>query len=63
MKNPLSFLLYFTEVREELKKVTWPTRQQTIQLTGIVIGVSVVVGLYISVLDIIFSKIIQFFLR
>ena len=62
MKNPLFLFSYFAEVRDELKKVTWPSRTQTIQLTSIVIGVSLVVGLYISALDIIFSQIIQLFL-
>jgi preprotein translocase subunit SecE len=61
MKNPLFLFSYFAEVRDELKKVTWPSRTQTIQLTSIVIGVSLVVGLYISALDIIFSQIIQLF--
>ena len=34
-KNPL--LNYFQESYEELKKVTWPTRNKAIRLTGIVL--------------------------
>ncbi len=63
MNKILARFSYFSEVRDELKKVTWPTREQTIQLTAIVVGVSFIVGLYISALDIIFSQIIQLFLR
>ena len=42
---------FLKEVQTELKKVTWPTREQALRLTGIVVGVSLVVGLYIGVLD------------
>lgn len=63
MKKNLIQLSYFREVLEEVKKVSWPSRQQTIQLTGIVVGVSVAVGLYISALDIIFTQLIGLFLR
>jgi preprotein translocase SecE subunit len=36
----------------ELKKVAWPTRQTVINLTLIVIAVSIAVGAYIAVLDV-----------
>ena len=49
---------FLKEVQIELKKVTWPTRPQTIRLTGIVVGVSLVVGLYIGVLDYGLTKLI-----
>ena len=42
---------FLKEVQVELKKVVWPTREQALRLTGIVVGVSLVVGLYIGVLD------------
>ena len=38
-----------------MKKVNWPSRQETIQYTLIVIGVSVVVAIYLGGLDFIFS--------
>jgi preprotein translocase subunit SecE len=40
-----------SEAWSELKKVAWPTRQTVINLTLIVIAVSVAVGAYIAVLD------------
>lgn len=46
--NPVHFV---KEVTQELKKVTWPTREETIKLTGVVIVISVVVALFIAGLD------------
>lgn len=48
MVNPISFL---KEVREELEKVAWPTREQTIRYTVLVIIVAVGVGLFLGGLD------------
>ena len=42
---------YLTEAWSELKKVAWPTRQTVVNLTLIVIAVSIGVGAYIAVLD------------
>ena len=42
---------YFDEVWSELKKVSWPTREQVRTLTVLVFAISFVVGLYITVLD------------
>lgn len=39
------------EARVELAKVTWPTRQAAINLTLIVIGVSLMFMLYVMVVD------------
>lgn len=46
---------YFDEVWSELKKVSWPTRDQVRNLTVLVFAISFVVGLYITVLDAIFQ--------
>lgn len=35
----------------ELKKVTWPSRQDTIRLTIIVIFISLIIGFYIGIID------------
>jgi preprotein translocase subunit SecE len=60
MVNPTTYLL---EVKEELQKVTWPSRQQTISMTGLVIGVSVAVGMYIGGLDFLFSRLMALLLQ
>ncbi|GAB4219259.1 MAG: hypothetical protein Fur009_4520 [Candidatus Microgenomates bacterium] len=50
----------FNGVLDELKKVTWPTRQETIRLTTIVIIVSLIIGLYIGIIDILLAKGLEF---
>lgn len=45
----------------ELQKVTWPTRQETLKLTVVVVVASVFVGLYIGSLDFIFAQLLRIF--
>jgi preprotein translocase subunit SecE len=42
---------YFDEVWSELRKVSWPTREQVRNLTVLVFAISLVVGIYITILD------------
>lgn len=53
MTSPREFLL---ETYDELKKVVWPTRDEVVRLTIIVIFISVAVGLYIGGIDYVFTK-------
>lgn len=55
--NPIK---YFTQVNQELQKVTWPSREQTIQMTSIVIIVSLVTGIYLGALDLIFTRLMAY---
>jgi preprotein translocase SecE subunit len=55
MLSPVTFI---KEVVRETKKVTWPTKKQTQDMTLIVIGASVAIGLYIALLDSIFQKLL-----
>ena len=50
---------YLTESWAELKKVAWPTRETVVRLTLLVVAVSVVVGVYIFVLDRIFNTLVD----
>jgi preprotein translocase subunit SecE len=59
MNKIVSFL---KEVRLEMKKVNWPSRQETIQYTLIVIGLSVAVALYLGGLDFLFSFLLNRFI-
>jgi preprotein translocase subunit SecE len=43
---------FIDEAWSELKKVTWPTPVQVRNLTVLVFAISLVVGLYITVLDV-----------
>jgi preprotein translocase SecE subunit len=45
---------YLAESWAELQKVAWPTRDTVLNLTLIVIAVSIAVGAYIALLDQVF---------
>lgn len=55
-KGPLIFL---KEVNAELKKVTWPNRQELISSTIIVIVAVFIISVYIGIVDVIFSRLIS----
>jgi len=42
---------YFRETIGELRKVSWPTRREAMQLTGLVIVVMIVVGVILGLTD------------
>ena len=48
-----------TEVRGELKKVTWPTKNDLIKTTIAVLVSSLIFGVFLFVVDMIFSRIIN----
>jgi preprotein translocase subunit SecE len=50
---------YFDEVWSELRKVSWPTREQVRNLTVLVFAISLAVGVYITVLDAVFQRAID----
>ena len=54
-RRALSFRM-FGEVVSELRRVTWPSRQETMRLTLMVIAVSAVVGLFLGGIDIGFAR-------
>ena len=51
---------FIDEAWSELKKVSWPTREQVRNLTVLVFAVSLAVGAYITILDAIFLRVVQF---
>ncbi len=51
------------EIRSELKKVVWPTRDEAIRLTIVVIGVCTAVGLFLGAADYIFAQTFTLILR
>lgn len=48
---PKKVIQYFKEVRQEMSKVTWPTRQETIRQTTLVIVISLTVALFLGGVD------------
>lgn len=55
-----TFVSFAKESRQEVRKVVWPTRQETVQTTLIILAVSTVVGLALWGLDGIFVRIVSF---
>ncbi len=53
---------FLKEAYAELKRVRWPTRQETVRLTTIVIVASVAIGAYVGVLDLGFTKLMAIIL-
>lgn len=54
---------FIGDIRDELKKVTWPTRKQTIRLTLVVIIMSLIIGAYIGILDVLLTKVLELLTR
>ena len=50
------------ETMGELKKVSWPTRQEALNLTKIVLIVIGVMTVYLGILDLVFSTLLRFLL-
>jgi preprotein translocase subunit SecE len=50
---------FIDEAWSELKKVTWPTREQVRNLTVLVFVISAAVGVYITIFDLIFTEVIR----
>ena len=60
MVSPIAFL---KETSGELRKVTWPTRQEVIRLTFVVIFTSLIVGLLLGGADFLFTKGIELIIK
>ncbi|MDO8620860.1 MAG: preprotein translocase subunit SecE [Candidatus Levybacteria bacterium] len=58
--SPITFL---KEVQDELRKVVWPTKDEVIRLTGVVILISLIVGLFLGGADFVFTKIMEIFIK
>ncbi len=53
---------FFREVKQETAKVTWPTRQETIQTTIVVFIMVGLVALFLFFTDWIIANLVQFLL-
>jgi preprotein translocase subunit SecE len=50
---------YFRDTRAELRKVTWPSREEAWHLTLIVLGATVGMSIILGLSDFVFSKVMQ----
>ena len=52
----------YRETIGELRKVTWPTRQEAVNLTGIVLIVTFSMSAFLGIVDYLFSRVFAFIL-
>lgn len=50
---------FFREVKSEMKKVVWPTWSQTLNNTLVVIAFIILIGIFMAIVDFIFSGIVR----
>ncbi|MEK6684659.1 MAG: preprotein translocase subunit SecE [Nitrospirota bacterium] len=64
MKGLLSRISeFFNDVKAELKKVSYPTRSETMGSTTVVLILVFMVGIYLSLLDIALVKAVRFIIQ
>ena len=51
-------LRFIGETVSELRRVTWPAREETTRLTVMVLAVAAVVGVFLYIVDLIFAGLI-----
>lgn len=56
---PTKIVTFLREVKTETKRVNWPTKDETIRYTLIVLGVSLAVAAYLGGLDFIIKTIVK----
>ena len=54
---------FFREVRVELKKVTWPSRKETVASTSVVLVLVILVSVYLGLIDVILSRTLNLMLN
>jgi preprotein translocase subunit SecE len=54
---------FLREVKVELKKVTWPSRKQTIGSTAVVLALVMLISLFLGVVDVGLSNLIRIVLQ
>ena len=55
-------ITFLKEVKLEIKKVNWPTREQTIRYTLIVLGISAAVAIFLGGWDFLFTTLLDKFI-
>ena len=50
---------FLTEVRAEVKKVTWPSRREAMGGTAVVVFVVLVMAMFLGIVDAVLSKAVQ----
>lgn len=51
--------VFFTEAKQEFAHVNWPTRQEAVKLTMIVIGISIALAIFLGFFDGLFRYVLE----
>ncbi len=52
--------IFFSDIKAEMIKVTWPTKQQTYRNTYVVFIFILLMSIFLGILNVIFGQIVQF---
>ena len=55
--------LFINEVKGELKKVSWPTREELIGSTVVVLVTVAILSIFVGICDLVFSRAINMMIR
>lgn len=55
----MSLATYLKSTKEELKHVNWPTREQAVGFTLLVVGIAIVVAILLGAFDALFTFILE----
>ncbi len=56
------FFSFFTETKQELNKVNWPSRDELVQSTWLVIVVTGILAVFIGAVDLVFAYLVRIIL-
>ena len=69
IKNIINFkgiidrvVLFFREVKVEIKKISWPQRNETIASTSIVIIIVLIIGIFLGIVDVGLARLVKLIL-
>ncbi len=51
---------YISEIKAEFLKIVWPSKDEVINATALVIGLSLAAGVYLGAFDYVFATVIEF---
>ena len=63
VKKDNFIIKYFKETRAELKKVSWPTRQEALNLTLIVVAFTIFMAALLGIIDYVFAWVFGLIIR
>jgi preprotein translocase subunit SecE len=54
---------FLRETRSELRKVVWPSRREALNMTAIVLGVTILMAAGLGIVDWLFAKVMSLIIR